>query len=434
MIAPLALTLAACILTCYFAACHSVLKTFSRKRLGDLLEERGRPQRLNFIVGRLPQLLLMTGLLRTCCAMLVVLATLYLLQVPAARITGTVELWRFFAAFGIGAALLGVFTVAIPVSWARYRAELLLVWSAPILRVLLTVSFPLIAVLGVFDPVVRRISGVDLREEDDDLSEQVLAAVEDHEEGVHVDAEQRQMIEAIFDLRETHAGEIMTPRTDVDGIEIDSTLDEVKAAVIEYGHSRVPVYRDNLDDIVGILYAKDLISLVNHDDPATRDFDIAPLIRDAFLVPESKPVLDLLREFKATKVHMAVVLDEYGGTAGLITIEDILEEIVGDIQDEHEPEEDEPPAVQPVDETTAKVDARVHIDDLNDRLDLDLPEDEDYETVGGFVFANLGHIPARGESFEAHGVRVTVDDAERTKVLSVTVKKLEPARATTEAG
>jgi CBS domain containing-hemolysin-like protein len=295
------------------------------------------------------------------------------------------------------------------------------------------VTYPIVALLSLFDPVVRRISGIDLRDDDEDLSDQVIAAVEDHEEGASVDPEQKQMIEAIFELRDTHAGEIMTPRTDVDGIDIAATLEQVKASVLEYGHSRVPVYGENLDDILGVLYAKDLIELIDEKEPVAAGFNLKSLLREPFLVPESKPVLDLLREFKATKVHLAIVLDEYGGTAGLITIEDILEEIVGDIQDEHEAEDDEPPTIEQVDADTAKVDARVYIDDLNDQFDLDLPEDEDYETVGGFVFANLGHIPDAGESFEAHGVKVTVDEAERTKVIGVTVKRLESAKATAES-
>ncbi|MEM8495597.1 MAG: hemolysin family protein, partial [Planctomycetota bacterium] len=196
--------------------------------------------------------------------------------------------------------------------------------------------------------------------------------------------------------------------------------------VIEFGHSRVPVYRENLDDIVGILYAKDLIELLEtpgSEAEKAAAFNLEAILREPFLVPESKKVLELLHEFRATKIHLAIVLDEYGGTAGLITIEDILEEIVGEIQDEYEPEDDAPVVVE-IDENSARVDARTHLDDLNDQLNLDLPEDEDYDTVGGFVFAELGHIPEPGETFESHGVKVTVDEAERTKVIAVTVEKL----------
>ncbi len=367
-----------------------------------------------------------TGLLRSCCVLTLVLSTLFVVETYLGQST-TISPWPFVLAFGIAAVLLSVFSVAIPVSWAQYRAERLLAWSVPLLRVLSILSLPITKPLSLFDPVVRRISGVDLHDDDDDLSDQVLAAVEDHEEGDTVADDQKQTIEAVFDLRDTDAGEIMTPRTDIQGIELPATLEQVKTAVLEYGHSRLPVFRENLDDIVGILYAKDLIELLHTPGTETEkaaSFDLESILRDSFLVPESKKVLELLHEFRATKIHMAVVLDEYGGTAGLITIEDILEEIVGEIQDEYEPE-DEAPEVTPINDTTAKVDARTSIDDLNDQLDLDLPEDEDYDTVGGFVFAELGHIPEVGETFEAHGIKVTVDEAERTKVIAVTVEKLD---------
>ena len=429
----LLITLAACVVACYFSAAHTVLKTYSRKRLADLLEMRGQPERAQVIQDRHGELLLTTGLMRASCGLIVVLSTLYLIELRFVE-TDRLTPWPYLAAFLIGSVLLGIFTVAIPVSWAEYRTERLLAWSIPLLRGLSWVLKPITVPLSLFDPVVRRISGVDLQDDEDDLSDQVLAAMEDHEEGEHVVEQQKQMIEAVFDLQDTDAARIMTPRTDVQGLELTATLDQVKQAVIEFGHSRLPVYRENLDEIVGILYAKDLLPLLEHPpapgdantaartDPPT-PFDLQSLLREPFLIPESKRVLELLHEFQATKIHLAIVLDEYGGTAGLITIEDILEEIVGEIQDEYEPE-DEAPEVVAVNENTAKVDARTNIDDLNDHLGTDLPEDEDYDTVGGFVFSELGHIPDPGESFEAHGVKVTVDEAERTKVIAVTVEKL----------
>ena len=440
ILAAIIITLA-CGLACYFSAAHSVLKTFSRKRLGDVLDERGQSARLDVVTQKLPDLLLMTGLLRACMGLVVVLSALYIVEKQTGQ-SASLSPAPFLIAFGVSAVLLGVFSVAIPVSWAQHRAEHLLAWSIPLLEVLLWVTAPVTKPLSFFDPVIRRISGVDLRDDEDDISDQVLAAVEDHEEGGTVAEEQKQMIEAVFDLDDTDAAQIMTPRTDVQGIELPATLEEVKAAVIEYGHSRLPVFRENLDQIVGVLYAKDLLLLLNAPDSSPEDapgsapdggegFDLEKHLREPMLVPESKDVLDLLREFRATKVHLAVVVDEYGGTAGLITIEDILEEIVGEIQDEYEPEDDAPEVVE-INPTTLKVDARLPIDDLNDKLGLQLPEDEDYDTVGGFVFAELGHIPEAGETFEAHGVKVTVEDAERTRVTAVTVQKLEAAPASRE--
>ncbi|MEO0515635.1 MAG: CNNM domain-containing protein, partial [Planctomycetota bacterium] len=237
----------ACFLACYFSATHSVLKTFSRKRLTDLLEARGQHGQADYVNDHLPQLQLTTGLLRACCGLILVLSTLFVVETYLGQST-TISPWPFVIAFGIASVLLGVFSVAIPVSWAQYRAERLLAWSVPLLRVLVVLTLPVTKPLGLFDPVVRRISGVDLHDDDDDLSDQVLAAVEDHEEGDTVADDQKQMIEAVFDLRDTDAGEIMTPRTDIQGIELPATLEQVKTAVLEYGHSRVPVFRENLDD------------------------------------------------------------------------------------------------------------------------------------------------------------------------------------------
>jgi CBS domain containing-hemolysin-like protein len=221
----------------------------------------------------------------------------------------------------------------------------------------------------------------------------------------------------------------MTPRTDIHGIEFNAALEDVIATIQEYGHSRIPVYEDNTDNIVGILYTKDLIPYVGRSD--TSDFDLSQTLREAYMVPESKSVRDLLAEFKARKVHIAIILDEYGGTAGLVTIEDILEEIVGEIQDEYEPQ-DEQPHLTWLDASSAEVDARMDIDDFNDQMDAAIPEDADYDTLGGFVFAELGHIPEQGEAFEWDGLRFTVTEAERTKICKIRIEKLAPHAAASE--
>jgi len=268
--------------------------------------------------------------------------------------------------------------------------------------------------------MVRRISGVDLiSDNDNDISEEVLSTIEQHDTDEEIDQTQRDMLERIIEIGDRTSGEIMTPRTDVDGIEAFGGLMQVREAVLEIGHSRIPVYEESLDNIVGILYVRDLVQFVGSD----KDFKLKELLREPFLVPESKPVIDLLAEFRLRKVHMAIVLDEYGGTAGLITIEDVLEEIVGEIQDEYEEDEVEP-TIEQIEKGVHEVDARVQIPNLEDELDIELPEDREYDTVGGLVFAELGRIPEVGESFEIMDHKVTVTDAERTKVLKVRVEKL----------
>ncbi|MEO0475388.1 MAG: hemolysin family protein [Planctomycetota bacterium] len=419
------LIIAACLLGCYFAACHTALKTFSHRKLSERLEEAEKPKLAERLIERADAMMLMTGVLRIVFATAIALGVLRLVEQSA----GFSSPWAdYAAAFAIAAFLLSVFIVAIPTSWARYSRETLLSVSAPLLLFFAVVFAPIAAALHLFDPIVRRISGVDLvGDNDNDLSEEVLSTIERHDTEEEIDQTQRDMLEKIIELSDRSSGEIMTPRTDVDGIQAIENLMQVREAVLEIGHSRIPVYEESLDNIVGILYVRDLVHYVGSEE----DFKLQGLLREPFLVPESKPVIDLLAEFRQRKVHMAIVLDEYGGTAGLITIEDILEEIVGEIQDEYEEDEVEP-AIVDLDEGVCEADARVEIPALEDHLDIDLPEDRDYDTIGGLVFAELGRIPEAGESFEVLQHRVTVIDAERTKVLKVRIEKTTEQENTDE--
>ena len=414
--------LLACIIGGYFAACGIALKTFSRSRLTELLEPQGKAHRAAAFAARTEALQLATGTIRTCLSLVTLLATLYFFE----QRQQWQEPWPYVAAFLVAGALVSVFVVAIPASLARYRAEQLLARSMTLLNVCLVVFMPMVKALRLFDPIVRRISGADAERDDDEdrITDEVMSVVEDHESDGKVDRVQKEMIEAVFEFPSITAGEIMTPRTEAEGLEVDSALAQVKAHVLEKGHSRIPVYEQDLDHIVGVLYVKDLIRFL--DDADAPAFDLRQVMREAWMVPETKSVRELLGEFKARKVHMAILLDEYGGTAGLISIEDILEELVGEIQDEYEPADDEP-TIDWVDERTADVDARVHVDDLNDQLGLDLPEDEDYDTVGGFVFAKLGHIPKPGEKFLFENLKLTITDAQRTKVNRVRIERQDPA-------
>ena len=414
--AAYAILVVALALSCYFAACAAGLRTFSRARLEDVLEQSGRSSRFEPFLARTSRLLLLTGSIRTGLNLVVLLVVLWLLEDAFER-----RLMAFVTAFAVSVALVSVFSVAIPSSIVRYHAEPLLARSMPLLNACLLAFGPLTRLLALLDPLVRRVVGGESNHSsaDDRLAEEILSVVQDHEEQAPVAEEQKDMLEAVIELRSTAAGQIMTPRTEMKGIEAGATIADVKRTILDLGHSRIPVYRDSLDQIEGILYAKDMIRYLGNGAP----WDIKAVLREAYLVPESKPVSELLAEFKARKVHMAIVLDEYGGTAGLVTIEDILEEIVGEIQDEYEAPE-ESPAIRKLDERTVEVEARVRVTELNDELDLELPEDEDYDTVGGFVIAELGHIPAHGETLDFANVRVTVIEAERTRVCRVRVELL----------
>ena len=286
------IALAASLAGCVVSACHVALRTFSRKRLADLLEDRGKPGRYDKLIKYEHLLVLTTGALRAIFTVVITLAC-YRAFTPYLDEGG----WRWLAGFGSALALLLVFCLGIPVSWGKHRPERLLAWASPGLILLSRLMMPLVQPLHWLDPVVRRISGVDIDDDEDDVADEVLSAIEEHDEGKNVGEAQREMLEAVLELPKTFAGEVMTPRTDVKGIEYHSSLAQVKDDVLSYGYSRIPVYEENLDNIKGILYAKDLIRYLGDG----VDFQLEDVIREAFLVPETKPVSDLLAEFKQKK-------------------------------------------------------------------------------------------------------------------------------------
>jgi putative hemolysin len=245
----------------------------------------------------------------------------------------------------------------------------------------------------------------------EEKQEELLSVFEQGKiEGV-VDEEEMEMIENVLELSDTTAEEIMTPRTDMIGVDAEQDLEALVETISQAGHSRIPVYEETIDNIIGLIYAKDLLAEIGKN---PKEYKIREKMRQAYFVPESKPLRVLLHEFQNQKLHIAVVLDEYGGTAGIVTIEDILEELVGEIVDEYE--ETPPEAICRIDDNTIELDSRVYIDDLNEDFELELPEDEDYDTVGGFVFAHLGYIPKTGKAFEYENIKFKIISAEARRI------------------
>ena len=400
------LVLALSVFVTLFTTLHFALRIPSRARLAERFEHTGKTGAWERFVLLVPQFLLMTALLRA-------IGVLGLLLVMLEWIGDWAESpSRLLGAFGATLCVVVVFGIAIPNAWAKYCGEYLIVRLLPVLSFLRVVCFPLIVAMEVFDPVIRRLAGVpayDAQARAKDLEHDLMSAVLEMEREGTVDEEEKEMIESVIELRDTLVEQIMTPRTDVVGISKDSTLDEIKVLIRDKGHSRIPVYSETIDTVLGAVYAKDLLH-VHADEP----FDITKVMRKIPFIPESKHVRDLLHEFQEQKSHMAMVLDEYGGTAGLVTIEDILEELVGEIVDEYETTE--PSSIKRIDDHTVEVDARMHIDDLNDELDIQLPEDGDYETIGGFVFSTLGKVPRVGEQCSHENIAIQVIDAEPRRV------------------
>jgi CBS domain containing-hemolysin-like protein len=229
----------------------------------------------------------------------------------------------------------------------------------------------------------------------------------------------RALLRTIVDFRETMVREVMTPRPDIVGIDADATIERLQTLFREQQYSRVPVFKDTLDNVVGFAFVKDLIQLKPGTNPGQ---SIAALVRPAHFVPETKRVFELLQEFQRNRLQIAVVVDEYGGTAGLVTLEDLLEEIVGEIRDEYDVE------VEPVvdeGQGTFVFSGKAHVQELADRLNVDV-EGGAFETVGGFLLSQLGRVPAAGERFDVDGLQVEVIEAERRRITRVRMRRPEP--------
>jgi len=235
-----------------------------------------------------------------------------------------------------------------------------------------------------------------------------------------IEADEKEMIASIFEMGETTVREVMVPRIDIVAIEADTSLREALDVIIACGHSRIPVYQGTIDNVVGLLYAKDLLRILRDGDA---DRPLRDLLRPAYFIPESKRVDDLLRELQQMKVHMAIVVDEYGGVAGLVTIEDLLEEIVGEIQDEYDFEE---PISQWLSDYEVVFDARVDLDDVNREMDLELPTDES-DTLGGLIYAKLGRMPTKGDEVRLDGVRLLVLSMKGHRIGRVKIVKEVPS-------
>ena len=406
-------------LSLFFSANSLALKAISRFKLQEALKEDGKESLLDEIMQRSERLQLSCRffqLLSNIILFLLIFA--FNEQRYNAQLSFGVYGWTFLAAV----VVFSLVSLALPHAWAKYRGDKLVGKTYKLLLFFKYVTTPILLLFGFYDNIIRRLAGVaEMSEEEtqEEKHDEFLSTVEQSKADGVVDDEELEMIENVLDLSETTAGEIITPRTEVIALEINSSLDLVLSTITKAGHSRIPVYEDTIDKIVGLVYAKDLLSEVGREN---KGFKLKDIIREAYFVPETKPLRILLHEFQTKKQHIAVVLDEYGGTAGIVTIEDILEELVGEITDEYE--KNPPASIRKLNDKTIEMESKIYIDDLNSDYDFDLPEDEDYDTVGGFVFSHLGYIPKTGETFTYNNLRFTISSAEARKIKRIRVEKI----------
>jgi CBS domain containing-hemolysin-like protein len=412
---PLLLFLLGCILV-YLGSVQSAFSALMRLSLRLLAERNGRGAHLGRYLDDPMRLFVPARLL---IGLALVLAT-----VLVARAVGTGSPHLVGATILLTLAFGLVCEQLIPLLIVRRDPERVLEILLPSFAAVARVVQPLTAALLAIVSALRRErvlpEATQAESGGDEQGEAAHAYLEAGEQEGLIERDERRLLQSIVDFGDTLVREVMTPRPDVVAIEVSSTLEQLRTLVREQEYSRLPVFRENLDNIVGVVFVKDLIHL---DLRGGEEPPLTALVRPAYFVPETKRVPELLKEFQRQQVQIAIVVDEYGGTAGLVTIEDLLEEIVGEIRDEYDQE------TEPITEEgngAFVFSGKVNIDAVAERLQTPI-EREGFETVGGYLLSHLGRVPAVGERFDVDGLSVEVLEAERRRVNKVRIRRRQQA-------
>ncbi|ELY64382.1 hemolysin family protein [Natronococcus jeotgali] len=324
------------------------------------------------------------------------------------------------ATFGVTAVVL-LFGESVPKSYAVENTES---WSIRISKPLKATEYLLFPLIVLFDYLTRQVNkltgSTGAIESPYVTRDEIQEMIESGEREGVLEEEEHEMLTRIFRFNQTIVKEVMTPRLDMTAISKDAGIDEAIETCIQSGHARVPVYEGSLDNVQGVVHIRDLVRDLNYGEAETEDLEIADLIQPTLHVPESKNVDELLTEMRENRMHMAIVIDEFGTTEGLVTMEDMVEEIIGEIL---EGGEEQP--IEEIDDETVLVRGEVNIEDVNEALEIDLPEGEEFETIAGFIFNRAGRLVEEGEEIEFDGVRITVETVENTRIMKARLQKLE---------
>ncbi|MDN5304077.1 MAG: magnesium and cobalt exporter, family [Fusobacteriaceae bacterium] len=287
-----------------------------------------------------------------------------------------------------------------------------------IINILNILFYPITKILIFVSRIISRFFGVELNETKFLITEEDIKSfvTVGKDEGV-LEEEEQEMIHSIFEFGDTTVKEVMIPRTTMFVLEGSQTLNDVWDDIIDSGFSRIPVYEEKIDNIVGIIYVKDLFTVIKEDKV---DLPIKNFVRDAYFVPETKELDDLLKEFKKAHIHIAMVVDEYGGINGLVTIEDLIEEIIGEISDEFD-DADDGQLIKKLDENKYLIDAMISIDDLDNELNINIPISEDYDTLGGFIYSELGRMPVVNDTINYENLTIRVMKIEKRRIDKVLI-------------
>jgi len=413
------LTLISLLATMFSAVGALALHDFSLHELEEYCRKKKRPALFGEIHDRHDNVVLGVRTFKVLATTMLIVTGFWWLFAPS-HAGDTLTFGRLAAGVAVGAIVLLIATVWLPWSVSR-------LWSAPFLYhtwrfwlVLGMAFFPLGAGAHVVDGLLRRLAGrtADETSEEEAFEDEIRAMVTEGLRDGHLEPDAREMIEGVIELGDADVAEVMTPRSRMDVMSVGLSWREAMEFVIRVARTRIPVFEQSLDHVIGILYVKDLLPELTK--PETDRRPLRDIVREAWFVPTTMPVDDLLQEFLDTHSHMAVAVDEYQAVAGLVTIEDVLEEIVGEIVDEHDMEDEE--EILLIDDDTAEVSADAHLDEINEELGLELPESDEFDTIGGLVLSRLGRIPKPDEQIELAGVRITVIDASRRRIERVRIE------------
>jgi CBS domain containing-hemolysin-like protein len=399
------------VLAAVFAAAETFITRVSKVRAYRLHEEgrRGAASLVKIVENPPPYLNVVLLVM-----LAVHLAGTTVATVVAIRTIG--DLGEIIATVGMTFVLF-VFAEVAPKTYAVLQTDRVALRLAPATVALTRVIGPLTTGLIKLSNIVM--PGKGLPEGPFATEEEIKAMASVASEEEQIEEGEKELIHSIFEFGDTIVREVMVPRPDVTAIEADKTLRDVQALVLQHGYSRIPVFRNDLDEVAGVVYAKDVLKALHQ---GKHDMPLSDIVRHAHFVPESKKVADLLREMQQEKFHIAMVTDEYGSVSGLVTLEDLLEELVGEITDEYDTEE---PELEQVSDDVYRVDGKISIDEVNEVLDVELP-DEEWDSVGGLMLGLMGSIPKEGEAVSFQNLRFTAERVNGRRIAKVLIRREEP--------
>lgn len=395
------------LLSAFFSASETALMSLSKIRIRHMVEDGVKGAKLIEKLTEDPNKLLGS-----------ILVGNNVVNIGASALATSVAV-KAFGESGVGIAtaimtiLVLIFGEITPKSIAKQRSEGVSLKVSGIVNIIVKILRPFVAIFTFISSTVLKLFGGDLNKDQPFITQEELKTMVDvgEEEGV-LEEEEKEMIFNVFEFGDIQVKDVMVQRVDIVALGLDSTYDDVIDIIKEEQFSRIPVYNESIDDIIGIMYVKDLILLNNKD-----NFKVQDCIREAYYTFEFKKVTELFKEMKKSRNHMAVVLDEYGGTVGIVTIEDLLEEIVGEIEDEYDELEEE---IEVVKEDEYIVDGRIRLDDLSDLIGVKM-ESEEFDSIGGFVIGQLGRIPEPKEEVSYENMRFVVEEIDKNRIKKVRI-------------